>query len=144
MWDAQQRERLAFEESILRKYMSNFQFYNRAGDTFIEGWMTTNAGKSYKIRVQLPPNYPFEEPDVYIVSPRTLWKYRHQGTINDAGLSHGFHTAPSCNGYVRICHTKYWSASDTCLRVLIKVALWLEAYEGHRRTGRRIADYLTG
>ncbi len=145
MWDRSQRERLAVEEKLFDHYAPNFCFYNRTGDTYIEGWANTSDGSSrFKLRLALPPDFPYDEPDLYVVSPSMLWMHGNRGTINDLGTSHAFHVYDNGCDWVKICHSADWDASLTCLKVIIKGHLWLEGYLSHLRTGQDIADFLNG
>jgi len=145
MWSRSQRERLAMEEKLLAHHASNFHFYNRTGDTYIEGWANTSEGDSrFKLRLELPPDFPYDKPGLYVVDPSVLWMYGHRGRINDLGTSHAFHVHDNGGGYVKICHTEDWDASITCVKILIKGHLWLEAYVSHLRTGEDIASFLRG
>jgi len=66
-------------------------------------------------------------------------------TINSVGSSHEFHTLSNGpDGCVQICHFKseYWDASKTCVGVLFKGLLWLEAYDIYLKTGMSIASIL--
>jgi hypothetical protein len=145
MWSMAQRYRLALERSILAKEMPQFQFYNMNGDTYVAGWAKTSGGcQSYKLTLVLGPMYPDVMPELYIISPDTLWKYCHLGTVNAEGVSHAFHTLSNGpGGQVQICHFKpdLWDSSKTVLAVLIKGLVWLEAYEAHLRTGKNLADF---
>lgn len=142
-WSTNQQYRLAFEKQLLARKMPHFQFYNPTGDTHVTGWARTSSGNSYQGKLVLPPDYPYDEPELFIASPRILWKHGHRGTINNEGTSHAFHTySNERDGCVQVCHTMDWDSSKTCVLVLVKMHLWLEAYEAHLKTGRDIADYL--
>ena len=142
MWNAEQCYRLAYEKKLIEKYMPGFQFHDPKGDTYILGWAATNDGGRYQVRVDLPGNYPYSAPRVYIVSPKTLQKHGG-GNINSEGTTHCFHTLSNGHeGCVQICHFSGWDASTTCVKVLMKTHAWLEAYAGHLRTGKVIADFL--
>jgi len=142
-WSIEQQQRLAFDEKLIELYMSGFAFHDKTGNTYVEGDARTNSGNMYKGRLCLPPNYPDEEPALYVVNPHTLWMFGNHGTINAMGTSHAFHVydngPDSC---VKICHTIDWEPSMTCVKVLQKLHLWLEAYESHLRTGRSIDECL--
>ena len=140
----EQCRRLAGEEKVVGKYFPDFQFHNRLGDPHVDGWVRTSGWrKNYKLKLTIPPDFPYSKPHLYVVSPKTLWKRWHLGTINSVGLSHGFHThGTSPEGFVEICHSRNWAASDTCVKVLLRGIMWLEAYEGHLHTGKNIADFL--
>ena len=141
MWDADQRSRLAFETKLLAQKMPHFQFYDLSGSTYVSGWAHTTSGMQYQLKLKLPSHYPDGQPKLYVLSPWTLRKY-DGGSINSEGSSHAFHTYSNEYGCVQICHTRDWHAGMTCLLVLEKAHLWLEAYHGHLRTGRDLAEFL--
>lgn len=139
----EQCQRLAVEQKLLAKYMPDFRFYDPRGDTYVEGWAQTRGGKSFKLKVMLPPEYPYAKPSLYVMSPVTLPRHGGQGTVNDVGCTHSFHTLENGpDGCVQICHTRGWDASITLVKVLLKGIVWMEAYSAHLRTGCEIADYL--
>ena len=141
-WDPEQCRRLAFEANILRRYMPHFGVCDPKGDTYIAGRPRTNGGREYETRLCLPPGYPHQSPNLYIVHPRTL-RMHGGGTINSLGTSGAFHTLSNGpDGCVTICHTSNWDASLTWVKVLHKLLLWLEAYELHLKTGDEIVKYL--
>lgn len=144
MWNTEQCERLALEEQLLARYMSGFGFYDRTGNAYVQGWCTTNGGNNYALRLCLPPDFPYDEPKLWVVSPQTLWLHGNRGTVNSLGTSHAFHVYGNDSGYVNICHTSDWDASITIVKVLLKGILWCEAYDGHLRTGQDLADFLNG
>lgn len=134
--------RLAAEEQLVRQYFPDFQFYNRTSNTYVEGWAHTNSGNWYKGRISLPADYPFAEPKLYVL--HTLWT-RDGRKISALGVSHSFHVLGSGpGGGIKICHTRTWEASKTCVQVLLKLVMWLEAYEAHRNTGKDLAEFLCG
>jgi ubiquitin-protein ligase len=138
-------ERWQFEQQLIRFYMRSFAIHNLAdGGAVVEGWAQTSGGQNrYKGRLVLSSNFPYEKPELYVTSPNPLRMHGWQGTINSLGTSHAFHThANGPDGCVQICHTDSWHASLTCVFVLLKLHLWLEAYEAHQRTGEEIAEYL--
>ena len=136
----EQCRRLAMEEKLLTKYMSGFRFYNKTGDTYVEGRVTPNgSSKCYKLRLDIPPDYPNEMPQLYVTSPVTLWKYGGCDTVNDEGISHSFHTQGSGHGgCVEICTVEDWDASLTSVKLLIMGVMWIEAYTQHLQTGEDI------
>lgn len=143
MWDNEQRARLAFERRLVSRDMPQFTFFNLTGDTYVSGWVRTNAGNSYQIEVRLPSDYPDGEPALYVTCPSHLYMRESGTTINSVGNSHSFHTRSSDRGCVKICHVPDWNPSMSCILVLLKAHLWLEAYEAYCRTGRPICEFLT-
>jgi hypothetical protein len=91
----------------------------------------------------LEADYPFRQPDLYIVEPRELPLFRSSKTLRDLGTSHDFHVnASSATEGVKVCFTNNWEASHTCVKVFMKLALFLEAYDEHLRCGKTIAELL--
>lgn len=150
-WSEHQRLRLALERQLLKQHMPGFDLLDPSGATYASGKFTSNSGRIYSVRVNLPERYPDACPKVYITDPMPLWGYRgffgalRQKTIASYGVSHDMHTlGVHDRGWVQVCHfrSERWSASSTLVQVLVKVRLWLEAYEAHCRTGRPIDDFL--
>ena len=141
-------ERLGIENQILIKDgFSQFQIY-RASDGssyYLMGDHGTNSGKIYTIWGPIPNYYPYSRPPMYIYKPNPLVGYGGIKTINSYGLWHGMHTlANGPNGEVQICHWRddRWHSAITLNRVMIKVVIWLEAYEQHLSTGKPIAEFV--
>jgi len=142
-WSVKQQQRLAFEEKLFGLYMPTCAFYNKTGATYVEGVARTSGNNEYRGRVCLSPHYPDEKPNLYVVTPHTLRMHGNHGTINALGTSHAFHVYNNGqDGCVKICHTIDWDPSMTCVKILQKLHLWLEAYESHLRTGRNIDECL--
>jgi len=143
MWTADQAGRLAFEANLLGKYYPYFQVFDPKGKTYIEGWLWTNAGSSYKLKIQVPDSFPFINPKLYVLEPAILYKYDGQSTINSLDCSRNFHTnSNGPGGIVQICHTHGWDSSLTFVQILKKARLWCEAYQAHLQTGKNISDFL--
>jgi len=144
MRSAEQCHRLAFEANLLRKYFPGFSVYDPNGKTYIEGWIRSNGGRNFKLKIHVPESYPYSKPQMYVVEPATLYKKDGKSTINSLGLSHAFHTnGNGPGGVVCICHTDGWNSSRTFIQMLKKGRLWCEAYEAHLRTGKDICKYLS-
>ena len=136
--------RLQLERAITAKELPQFQFYEMGGDRYFEGWQRTSTGGLYLLKLVLSAWYPDQMPSLYVTYPLILWKYGGN-TINSEGVSHAFHTLNNGPwGCVEICHFKRenWDASKTCVGILFKGILWLEAYGVHFVTGMSIADIL--
>ena len=143
MWTTEQCVRLAIEEKLLKNYMSHFHILSRRTETHIQGWAHTNSGRRYEARIDLPASFPYGMPELYVVQPKTLPQHDATKTVNSVGPSHRFHTRHNGHdGCIQICHSANWDASTTCIQVLVKLHCWLEAYEGHLRTGQDLAAFL--
>jgi len=134
------RDRITCEVCEIPEFLPRMRFYQSGRQLYVEGWTgTCRRRNAYKARITIPPQYPCRAPDLYILSPHTLYMRDGERTINSLGLNHAFHTINNgTDGCVQICHTQTWDASMTCVTVLNKLAVWLEAYENHLRTGETI------
>jgi hypothetical protein len=142
------QERLGLENQILqRDGLSQFQVYRSwYGDSFyISGTHKTNSGNAYKIFSPIPCRYPNSRPPVYIQEPNPLRGYEFGKTINSYGTNHSMHTLSNGpNGEVQICHWRdeRWHSGITLNKVMLKVVLWLEAYEQHLLSGDPISAFV--
>jgi hypothetical protein len=127
--------------------LSQFQIY-RLADGFsycLWGDHKTNSGNIYTLWGPLPNNYPDARPPIYIYKPNPLIGYGGTTTINSYGLSHSMHTLYNGpNGEVQICHWRdaRWDSSITLNRVMLKVVIWLEAYEQYLSYGKSISEFV--
>ena len=143
------QERVTLENQLLvREGFSQFQIYalQNPGNYGLWGEHKTNSGRLYKIWSPLPSDYPYSKPPVYVHEPNPLWGYGYSKTVNSYGTSHYMHTLSNGpNGQVQICHwhSDRWHSAITFNRVMLKVVLWLEAYEQHFETGKSISDFVT-
>lgn len=143
-WTLSQSRRIAVEDANFRKYMPNLGMYDRFGDTYIEGWVRTNRRNSYKLRMDLPPSYPYSRPRIFIMTPETLWVPGHSCSLNSLGATHSWHTlSNSHGGRVQLCVTPHWEPSRLCTWAVSEASFWLELYELALRKGCTIA-YLVG
>jgi hypothetical protein len=142
------QERLGYENQVLKQDgLSQFQVYYDASRNsyYLSGEHRTNIGKAYTIWSPIPSNFPYGCPPVYIYKPNPLVGYAGLKTVNSYGVSHEMHTLSNGpNGEVQICHWRQsrWDSSITLNRVMLKVALWLEAYEQHLATGQSINEFV--
>jgi len=144
MFTAEQWNRIDFEGALVSMHFPGFQQFNRASSFGFTGWVTPKAGSSsYQLRLDAPNEYPYGKPDLCVVSPQVLWMHGGHRSINSLGTTHSYHTwgnAP--DGSIRICHTSGWDPSMTCVQVLLKSIIWLEAYSIHLRMGATIAEII--
>ena len=143
MWSSLQRRRLALDKSILEKFFAgkvNWINQTSAGNTKVEVQMTTSNNKYYTLRVYVPKDYPNACPTMVVSSHGPLRK-RNGDTFGCCGYDH---TLGTQDGSTVICHFRpsLWTAENTLYQVFMKGLLWLEAYEGHLRTGKSLSVYL--
>ena len=144
MWNTYQRQRLAFEEALLRHHSLPFSFRNRPRETYVEGWHTTALdGRRYQLRLNLPSEFPDEQPRLFVTCPFMLWLVGGSTSLASLGTSHAYHLRDNGpRGPVEICHTLSWDASITVLKVLMMGMIWLEGWSSHLSCGETIDDYL--
>lgn len=144
-WTYEQQNRLQLEKKYIKQFFPSFEWFNPTlpGSAYIEGWMKSNAGNQYKLRLIIPYDVPNSVPVLLVMYPKPLYNYYSQNMAN-LGFSALMHVLTPVDGYVQICHYKssLWTPSITFYKVLIKGRLWIEAYEGHKKTGNFIDKYL--
>jgi len=138
--------RLNLEKQILANELPQFNFHFINSAPYISGWQSTSSHRgNYQLKLILGNNYPCDMPALFVNSPLILFQRNSSRTINELGSSHNFHTLPNGpRGCVQICHTKpeLWSPSMTCVAVLMKAIVWLEAYDAYLQTGQAFNDFL--
>ena len=144
MWSPDQRYRLALEKKQLQREMPQFEFFNLAHDTYVEGPVPPTVGSQvFRLRLLLTPNYPHEKPFLIVSSPQVLWKHGNLATINSLGACHEFHTCSKHpSGCVAICFMSGWDASMTMIAIFLRGMCWIEGYAAHLRTGESIAEFI--
>ena len=142
------QERLGLENQILQHDgLSQFQVYqsNNGYAFYLWGTHRTNSGNAYELWSPIPSGYPSNRPPVYVWKPNPLRGYSYIKTINSYGVSHSMHTLSNGpNGEVQICHWRdeRWHSGITLNKVMLKVVLWLEAYEQHLSSGDPITSFV--
>lgn len=137
------KERLDIETRVLEKYFpKKFNFVNinyPAG--YLEVGLKTQSGVVYKLRIEMKIDYPNSKPDVYVSYPGTLANYYGDKML---GASSTMHTLTAKEEMTQICHTwdTNWNPNRSLFQVIMKARIWLEAYEGHKRTGNSMDHYL--
>jgi hypothetical protein len=142
-WSNEQQLRLSKEKEILNNFFPNFNFVNVGTNLCLEGTMTTNSRNTYKIRLYVPSDVPYSVPDVVIISPNPARDY-YSRELTSHGASSVMHLLNPRDGYPKICTYRgtHWNPNVTFYKVLVKVRLWLEALDGHKRTGQALDYYL--
>ena len=142
-WSVEQQNRLAKEWEILQKYFPNFQFKYYGTQLCLEGYMITNKNVSYGIRLYVPYDMPNSVPEAVITFPSPVNDYFGNSLAN---YSHSavMHLLAPRDGCPKICTYKatHWNPNRTFYNVLMKVRIWLEAFDGHKSTGKNLDSYL--
>jgi len=143
MWSREQQTRLAIERATLETYFPAFHWYHPTdpSKTHVEGPVNTNSGRAYRLKIFVPPTYPWTCPDMTVSHPAFLTNFRGRPLTE---VSASMHTLGSIDGQTKICHfmPSRWTPSNTLYLVSIKGRIWLEAYECHLRTGRSLDVFL--
>lgn len=136
-------QRLQFETTILERYFPRkFKFENlNLSNEILDVGIKTQSGKIYRLNIKLKTDYPNSLPEVYVIFPLPLRKFDGSRI---QGASHEMHTLSNDGDKIQICHFKpeNWNPNQSLYKIILKVRIWLEAYEGHLRTGNPIDDYL--
>ena len=142
-WTKSQRKRLAAEKTVLEHFFSgDVTWIDPMGDTKVEVSMKTNNGKQYRLRVYLKnedgssADFPNSVPDMVVsASPSRMPNW---------DTSSSTHTLGRRDGFLKICHyhDQKWTDRSSLYEVFMKGRVWLEAYEGHLRTGNGMDYYL--
>ena len=142
-WTYEQQVRLQKEFEIMSQYFPDLSLVKVGGRDCIEGFMYTNGKTPYKIRLYIPTDLPYSVPEVVITYPNPVKDFQYKDLVLH-GASATMHLLGSKDGYPKICTYKAdkWNSNVTFYKVLIKVRLWLEALEGHKRTGQPMDYYL--
>ena len=140
-WDAVQRKRLGMEKELLERYFpGRVTWTDPTGNTKVEVRMTTSNDKSYTLRVYIPDNCLNSCPTMVVCNPSSQLRTRNGNVIHGAED----HSWGEFDGLTNICHfhSSRWTGENTLYQVFMKGLIWLEAYEGHLRTGKSLSAYL--
>jgi len=102
----------------------------------------TNSGKIYTIKIDLS-NFPENVPDAIITNPKPLKLFTGEPLITP---SHPMHTLGEIGGCTKICHygPQQWHPNVSLYKIIVKIRVWLEAYETYLQTGVPLNNYLAG
>ena len=135
-WTEAQKKRLAAEKAVLDHVLPGCaKWIDPTEDTKVEVKLKTNNDNEYTLRIYIG-NFPNVVPDLVVVSsPKPM---------PDWGYSSASHTLGTRDGYLRICHyhDSQWTDRSSLYEVVMKGRVWLEAYEGHVRTGKAMNYFL--
>ncbi|MDD3878329.1 MAG: hypothetical protein PHT69_17045 [Bacteroidales bacterium] len=142
-WTYEQQNRLQREVDILNQYFPSFAFVYIGSQLCMEGWLITNSKNNYKIRLYVPKDLPYSVPDVIITYPTQLKDYYGRLLVN-LGASANMHLLSPIDNSPKICtyRSTNWNANITFYKVLMKVRIWLEAFDGHLKTSNDLDYYL--
>jgi hypothetical protein len=135
-----QAEKLALDFGFPKRYV--IQDLN-TGHAYIDLGLRTNANRTYRLKILLG-DFPYSKPEVYVVYPKNLRDYNGY-LLSDIGVSAEMHLLqPDEDDNIQLCHysDKVWHSNVTLYKVALKCLVWLNAYDGHLRTGEPLDYYL--
>ena len=133
-------KRLNAETAVLAKHLpENLYRFERIGKTlWLKAAARTNRGHVYTLAFDLS-GFPAAVPKVYVTQALKDKQGRPLLTVDGK-----MHVLGSDRGWTRICHygSDAWTPMVSLFKVYVKCRLWLEMYELHLQTGKRIDYYL--
>ena len=139
------QQRLLTEKQALDfGFPNRFVFQNlNTNDADVDLGLRTNSGNTYRLKMLLK-DFPYSKPEVYVVFPVQL-RDSDGKSLSSYSVSAAMHLlTPDSNGNIQLCHfsSKVWHTNVTLYKVALKCLIWLNAYEGHLRTGKPIDHFL--
>lgn len=132
--------RLNAENAVLARHLpANLYRFEQDGKTlWLKAAARTNRGHVYTLAFDLG-GFPAAVPKVYVT--QTL---KDKQGIPLLSVNGKMHVLGSDRGWTRICHygSDAWTPMVSLFKVYVKCRLWLEMYELHLQTGKRIDYYL--
>lgn len=142
-WSVAQQRRLGREKELLDRYFrGRTTWIDPTGTTKVEVRMTTSNNNRYTLRVYIPEDCLNSCPVMVVCSPLGPLRLRNGYNLPNSTSYHCWGTHYS--GFTQICHhhPECWTSQNTLYQVFMKGLMWLEAYEGHLRTGKPLDAYL--
>jgi hypothetical protein len=134
--------RKIYETAVLNRYFANrFLFtLDRRKEVLLVG-VKSQAGNVYQIMIELSEIYPLEMPNAFIVYPKGLKNFKGKRL---PAFSHEMHILENDAKGVQICHfvPRNWNPNQSLYKVVLKVKIWIESYEGYLKNGKPINNYL--
>lgn len=135
---------------LTEKQALDFGFPNRyviqnlnSDGAYVDLGLRTNSGNTYRLKIVLE-DFPYSKPDVYVVYPTQLRDYDGK-LLSSYGTSSAMHLLNTdSKGNIQLCHysSKVWHSNVTLYKVALKCLVWLNAYDGHLRTGESLDYFL--
>jgi ubiquitin-protein ligase len=140
--------RLKIERHVMQTYFPHRHAFVNMEDpsqAYLDVGLKTSSGRTYRLRVNIPPDFPNSVPAVYVTYPEpdTLCDAAAK-PLYQASPSHSMHLLQPDGKFVRLCHYKQenWFPGVTLYKVVLKCLIWLEAYQSHLQDGKPLDYYL--
>jgi hypothetical protein len=144
MANPERSERIAFERKLLSRFFPGARLCEEPHGTYLEYRTGSNGYRhNYHVKGELSANYPYERPDLFLVSPRRLSLLDGSGLIGDPDTLHDFHCGfRESDGRLKICYTDDWDASMNTAFVLLRAMIWIAGLDNYYTRGETIAEYI--
>jgi len=141
-WSAAQRQRLAFEKSLLEKYYRNgVTWIDPTGDTEVEVRVICTNNKQHTLRVYITIGFPNSLPPMVVKTPSMTTLKRRDGSELEGATEHTSGIRDGCT-QIDHCRPQLWKENNTLFQVVMKGLVWLEVHETHLRTGASLDRYM--
>jgi len=140
------KARLNLEIEILERYFPRryaFIYPHDPSRSYLDVGLRTKSGRTFRLKISIPSDYPNAMPSVYVVHPKPLLDFSNNNLISIAP-SGKMHVLSPSDGCIQLCHfdRSLWHSDMTLYKVALKCLVWLEAYQNHLLTGNDIDYYL--
>jgi ubiquitin-protein ligase len=116
------RPRFTVEREKMRAFFPGFSFYSNSDGriTSAKGYLRTNYGNSYYVRVEVPQDYPYSIPIIWLPNYSL-----------DPCCPHIYKAGNIC-----AMKSEQWSSSYSLAFTVARAAVWLNKYDIWCQTGR--------
>ena len=115
------RPRMAVEKEKMSVQFPSFSFYGSFGNvSSIKGYLKTNFGNRYYIKISIPDNYPYTMPTIHLP-----YESIHRS------CPHTYKGKDIC-----VMKSAQWTSSFSLAFMVAKAAIWVNKYDLWKRNGR--------
>jgi ubiquitin-protein ligase len=115
------RPRMTVEQEKMASQFPSFKFYGSFGKvTAVKGYLQTNFGNSYLIKIKIPDSYPYSMPGISLPYESI-----------DGSCPHVYRNKEIC-----VMKSEQWASSFSLAFMVAKAAIWLNKYDLWKRNGR--------
>lgn len=117
------RPRMTVEKEKMARKFPKFKFYGHGGKiTSVQGYLKTNYGKYYYVRIEIPDRYPYVMPRIFLPNETIDKSCRHVFT----------------EGNICVMKSEQWSSTLSLAFIVGKTAVWLNKYDTWKRGGMEL------
>ena len=143
------QRRFQYEQALMEKYFPRKHQWVNMDDpqnAFLDFAHTSASGRSYNLKIVIPPDYPNSLSQVFVMYPKPDKFVDHRGKpLYQYGPDHNMHLLHPNGKFAQLCHflKDDWHPNCSLYLVAVKCALWLEVYEQHLATGQPIDTFVS-